>query len=184
MGSPDALTTDSGQSSGHEWVIWDEGCSADFKATPWQWFFKPLGDLWCEIHVTLNTWYSHTASHTQLKKKHCKTTLILTSYKIHCIKLKKEKLLWLQIGFITHCWIAKHYARWTVVLAHWWFVQAHRSSCVAANLFPGERRRAVSFPLSVDGKFNQNEKSQGSSKLATSTLATCFLRVYRPGNES
>lgn len=125
-----------------------------------------------------NTCYTkhliHTASHTQLKKKHYKITLILTSYKIHCIKLKKEKLLWLQIGFIAHCWIAKHHARWTVVLAHWWFVQAHRSSCVAANLFPGERRRAVSFPLSVDDKFNKNEKSQGSSKLER-LFGTCPL---------
>ena len=105
--------------------------------------------LWPTIWNTCYTKHLiHTASHTQLKKKHYKTTLILTSYKIHCIKLKKKKKpLWLQIGFVTHCWIARHHARWAVVLAHWWFVQAHRSSCVAADLCPGERRRAVSFPL-------------------------------------
>lgn len=44
LDSPNTLTTDLGQSSGHERVIWDEGYGADFTATLWQWLLKPVWD--------------------------------------------------------------------------------------------------------------------------------------------
>lgn len=58
-------------------------------------------------------------------------------------------------------------------LSRWWFVQTHGSSGVAANLCSAESGRAVSFPLSVD-TFHPKQKAYGGSKLATSTLTTCF----------
>lgn len=59
-------------------------------------------------------------------------------------------------------------------LSHWWFVPTQWSSCIPANLCPGESGRAVSFHLSADDEFNLKQKSNGGFKLATSPLDTCF----------
>lgn len=47
-------------------------------------------------------------------------------------------------------------------------------TCIPANFCPGESWRAASFPLSVDDKFNLNQKSHGSSRLARGKL----LHIY------
>lgn len=59
-------------------------------------------------------------------------------------------------------------------LSHWWFVPTQWSSCIPANLCPGESGRAVSFHLRADDEFNLKQKSNGGFKLATSPLDTCF----------